>query len=329
MKAIVLTAAGGPEVIAWVERPDPAPGDGEVLVRVRASAMNRADVLQRRGLYPAPAGAPADIPGLEFAGEVVAHGRGAKRPSVGARVMGIAAGGAHAEIIAVDAGSCVEIPESLSWIEAAAVPEAFLTAFDALSARARLRRGETVLVTAASSGVGTAAVQLATAGGARVIALSRRAAKRERLRQLGAHAAPDTAGRPAERILEAAGPDRRVDVILDLVGRVLWPVYLDVVADLGRIVVIGLLSGARTEIDLGRLLARRASVVGTVLRGRSREEKAALVDRFRNEVLPSLAAARVRPIVHTTFPLAHAADAHRLMERNEHLGKIVLEVEER
>jgi putative PIG3 family NAD(P)H quinone oxidoreductase len=325
MRAIVVDGAGGPDVLRWIERPDPIPGANEVFVRVHATAMNRADVLHRRGLYPTPPGAPPDVPGLEFAGEVVGCGENVRSPARGERVMGIVAGGAHASALVVDAGLCLPVPAGWSWSEAAAIPEAFVTAFDALLLRAALAPGERVLIPAASSGVGTAAVQLARDRGAAVIALSRSATKRQRLGDLGA----DTVLDPGDPGLVAGtgGRRKRVDVVLDLVGADLWPTVQELIAERGRVVVVGLLSGGRVEVDLARLLMRRVTVSGTVLRTRPLGEKIELLTRFRDAVLPALAAGRLRPVVDRVLPLSRAAEAHALMERNEHFGKIVLEVD--
>ncbi len=324
MKAIVIGTHGGPDVLEYRTVPDPDPGPEEVRIRVRATALNRADLLQRRGLYPAPPGAPADVPGLEFAGEVETCGGRATRLRPGDRVMGIVAGGGHAERVVLHERLCLEIPPGLSWEAAAAVPEAFLTAFDALFLRAGLAPGECVLVNAAASGVGTAALQIARASGARVVALSRSADKRRRLSALGALAAPDPAAPDLARAIRDASAGAGVDVVIDLLGASAWRTNVEVLAPRGRIVLVGLLGGATTEVDLAALLIKRATVVGTVLRSRPLEERIELVRRFGRQMLPLLAAGRLQPVVDRTLPLGEAAAAHRLMERNAHFGKIVL-----
>jgi putative PIG3 family NAD(P)H quinone oxidoreductase len=324
MRAVLITRPGDPEVLALRDLPDPEPGPEDLLIRVRASALNRADLLQRRGRYPAPAGAPADIPGLEFAGEVRHCGPLAHGFRRGDRVMGILGGGGHAEQVALHHRLCLRIPPSLSWERAAAIPEAFLTAYDAMFAQGRLAAGETVLVQAAASGVGTAALQLGRVAGARVIGLCRTRRKREQLEEAGFKPVFDPAEKNvADRILHAAGNDG-VDLVLDMVGASAWPLHARVLRERGRIVVIGLLGGARGEIDLALLMARRATLTGSVLRSRPLEERIALVQRFGRRILPLLAAGRVRPWVDRAYPMRDIAVAHAVMERNENLGKIVL-----
>ncbi len=325
MRAVVITRPGGPEVLEVRDLPDPAYGPDEVRVAVRATALNRADLLQRQGRYPAPAGAPADIPGLEFAGEVeVAGGRVASlRP--GDRVMGLLGGGGYATKVVVNAGLCVRIPPLLSWEEAAAVPEAFMTAFDALFERGRMTSGETVLVHAAASGVGTATAQIARNSLARVIGLSRSPEKRRRLAELGLDGvldpgAPDLAG----SIRSAAGG--AVDLVVDFLGAASWPLNLEVLRELGRIVLVGTMGGSRVEADLSVLMRKRLTVVGTVLRGRALAEKIALTLAFERDVMPLFAGGRLRPLVDRVLPLEAAALAHAAMEANENFGKIVLRV---
>jgi putative PIG3 family NAD(P)H quinone oxidoreductase len=327
MRAVVLRGAGGPEVLSIREVPDPQPGPDDVLVRVRASALNRADLLQRRGLYPAPPGAPPDIPGLEFAGEIRAVGQRVGSLKPGERVMGIVGGGGHAEHVVLPERACLRIPPGLSFEQAAAVPEAFLTAWDALFRAGRLIAGEVVLVQAAASGVGLAALQLAALAGARVLGLSRSGAKRERLAALGPFPVldPSLPGL-ADSIRLAAGADG-VDLAIDLVGGSAWALHADVLREGGRIVVLGLLGGARADVDLGTLLRKRLTVVGSALRSRRPEEKIALVQEFARTILPLIAAGRVAPVVDSVFDLADVREAHLRMERNENLGKIVLRIE--
>ncbi len=326
MRAVVLRGAGGPEVLAIREIPDPQPGPDDVLVHIRASALNRADLLQRRGLYPAPPGAPADIPGLEYAGEVEACGERVRSLKPGERVMGILGGGGHAEHVVVPERSCLRIPPGLSFEQAAAVPEAFLTAYDALFRVGRLVAGEVVLVQAAASGVGLAVLQLAGLAGARVVGLCRTPDKRARLATLGPYPILDPAVPGlADTIRLAAGADG-VDLAIDFVGGAAWGLHAELLRESGRIVVLGLLGGARTEVDLGTLLRKRLTVVGSVLRSRSSEEKIALVQEFARRILPLLAAGRVAPVVDSVFDVTDIARAHERMERNENLGKIVLRI---
>jgi putative PIG3 family NAD(P)H quinone oxidoreductase len=329
VRAIVITRPGPPEVLALDERPDPVPGPGELLVRVRATAVNRADLLQRRGLYPAPPGSPAEIPGLEFAGEVLGGDLEESGFSPGDRVMGILGGGGYAERLTVPAGQCLPVPPALSFADAAAIPETFLTAFDALVLQAGLAAGELALVTAAGSGVGTAAAQVAREVGARAIGTLRTAAKRERVAalDLGFAALLDAGAPDLAAQLAAASGGRGVDVVLDLVGAASWPLALDALAPRGRIVAVGSMSGARVELDLGVLMRRRATLIGTVLRSRPAAEKAALTRAFAERMLPALAAGRLRAVVDRVLPLAEAAAAHALLERNDTLGKVVLLVD--
>jgi putative PIG3 family NAD(P)H quinone oxidoreductase len=325
MKAVVITEPGGPEVLQLRELPDPVPRAEEVLVRVRATALNRADLLQRRGRYPAPPGSPSDVPGLEFAGEVVACGERAHAWKPGARVMGILGGGGYAELLCTHERLCLPVPDRLDWPRAAAVPEAFLTAFDALLRLARLRPTERLLLHAAASGVGTAASQVARAVGATIVGLCRTASKRRRLAALGLGDVLDPATENlAQAIRSAAGGD--VDVVLDMVGAPVWALNLEVLATRGRIVVIGLLGGARVELDLATLLRKRVAVVGSVLRSRPPEEKIELTADFAARMGPLLADGRLDPLVDRVFPLERAGEAHALMERNESFGKLVLAV---
>jgi NADPH:quinone reductase len=325
MKALVITRPGGPGVLEIRELPDPEPGPEEVLVRVRASALNRADLLQRRGRYPAPPGAPPDVPGLEFAGEVERCGERVASLRSGDRVMGIVGGGGHAEKLILHERMCLPVPASFSWEEAAAVPEAFLTAYDAMFLRGGLVPGETVLVDAAASGVGTAAVQIAAATGCRPIALSRSADKRRRLAALGAEHVLDPAESGlADRIRLVA--EGGLDLAVDLVGASAWPVLLQALAECGRLVLVGTMSGSQVETDLSILMRKRLTVVGTVLRGRPLEEKLDLTRRFARTMLPLLASGRLRPVLDRAVPIEDAAAAHAAMERNENFGKIVLRV---
>jgi len=326
MKAVVIAGAGGTEVLELREVGDPPCGPDEVLVRVRASAMNRADLLQRRGLYPAPSGSPANVPGLEFAGEVVSCGGRVESVRSGDRVMGILGGGGHAERVALHERLCIPVPASLSFEEAAAVPEAFFTAFDALLRRAHLAPGEQVLVQAAASGVGTAALQLARAAGARVIALSRSAEKRERLAALGAEHVLDPAAPGLAEALRAACGERGVDVVLELLGGTALALSLEILAERGRIVVVGVMSGPAATLDLRALMRKRATIEGTVLRSRPLEEKIALSREFARTMLPLFEEGRLRPIVDRVFPLSEIAQAHALLESNRSFGKIVLRI---
>jgi len=326
VKAIVIPRFGGPEVLELREVEPPRPGRGEVRVRVRATAVNRADLLQRMGAYPAPPDAPADIPGLEYAGEVEALGEGVTESEAkpGDRVFGLCGGGAYAEALVTHVRALARIPDTMSFRDAAAVPEAFITAWDAMVTQAGLSAGETVLVHAAGSGVGTAALQLARALGARSVATSRTAAKLESARALGAdHVVVAEGGKFAAGVRETAG---EVDVVLELVGGGYLAEDLLCLSPRGRIVLVGLLAGARSELDLSLLLRKRLHLMGTVLRARPLEEKIAAMRAFVRHVVPLLQRGTCGPVVGRTWPLAEAAQAHTYVASNQGFGKVVLEV---
>jgi NADPH2:quinone reductase len=320
MRAIAITKPGGPEVLVVVERPVPEPSRGEVRVRVRATAVNRADLLQRMGAYPAPPDSPPDIPGLEIAGEVEAVGPGCERLVVGDRVFGLVGGGGYAEYVVSHERALAKIPGALGWESAAAVPEAFITAHDAIVTQGGLRSGETLLVSAAGSGVGTAAIQLGHALGATVVGTARTQDKLDRCKPLGLDIGivPDD-GKFADRVPMA-------HVILELVGGNYLAEDLRCVQTLGRIVLVGLLAGRKVELDLGLALHKRVRVMATVLRARPLEEKIAAMRAFEAQVVPLLARGAVKPIVDRVFPLSEAAAAHAYMASNEGFGKIVLTV---
>jgi NADPH:quinone reductase len=325
MRAIAITQPGGPDVLAVVDRPDPEPSRGEVRVRVRATAVNRADLLQRLGAYPAPADAPPDIPGLEIAGEIDAVGPGVERLAIGDRVFGLVGGGGYAEAIVSHERALAKIPDGMSFDDAAAVPEAFVTAHDAMVTQAGLRGGEVLLVHAVGSGVGTAAIQLGRALGATVLGTARTADKLERARSLGLDAGIVADGARFADAVRAAQPAGAA-VVLELVGGAYLAEDLRCVEPLGRIVLVGLLAGAKAELDLGLLLRRRVRVLGTVLRSRPLEEKIAAMRAFEAQVVPLLARGAVKPVIDCVMPLAEAARAHERMASNAGFGKIVLRV---
>jgi putative PIG3 family NAD(P)H quinone oxidoreductase len=298
------------------EHPDPVPEGGELLVRVRAAGLNGADMLQRKGSYPAPAGSPPDIPGLELAGEVVETGRGVTRFEPGDRVMGIVGGGGQAEFAIIHERVAMPVPDELDWIAAGGVPEAFTTAHDALLTQAELTVGERVLVHGAAGGVGMAAVQLATMAGARVTATVRDPAALEQIAALGVNAIePDG--------FEAQGP---FDVILELVGAPNLAGDLRALAECGRIAVIGVGAGAKAELNLAALMGKRARIHGSVLRARSLEDKADAARRVERAVLPGFASGDLSVPVTATFPLDAVADAYERFAAGGKLGKIVLEI---
>jgi NADPH2:quinone reductase len=326
MKAVVFKGRGGPEVIAVESVPDPVPSRGEVLVRVRAAALNRADLLQRRGLYPPPHGVRPDVPGLELAGEVAAVGEGVSSWKPGDRVMAIASGEAQAELCLVHERMLLAVPPGLSLEDAAALPEAGITAHDALFTLGGLRMGAAVLVHAVGSGVSTMAVQLARAAGATVLGTSRTAAKLERARDLGLEhgiLVGESPPRFAEEVRRLTG-GRGVPLVLELVGGSYLAEGLAALAPQGRVVVVGTMGGAQAALDLGQLLRGRASVIGTMLRPRPLEEKIAATRAFGQDVLPLVAAGKVRPVVDAVLPLGAVREAHERMERNESFGKLVL-----
>ena len=309
-------------------RPDPEPGDGEVLVRVHGAGLNRADLAQRAGHYPSPPGWPADIPGLEFAGEVVGIGANVDTLSVGDRVFGLVGGGGQAEMLTVPAAHCVLVPAGVDLVAAGGIPEAFITAHDAMVTQATVGRGEVVLVHAAGSGVGTAAVQLAHANGCTVVGTSRTPEKLEQCRRLGldhAIVAPhelDPAAL-ADEIVAAAGA---VDVTIDLVGGNYLVTDVHAAARLGRIVMVASQAGARADLEIGAVMGKRLRIHGTVLRARSVDEKTAATDAFARDVVPLLASGEIAPVLARTFPLDGAAEAYDLLASNTVFGKIVLDL---
>jgi len=326
MRAIVLRDHGGPEVLTVEDVEDPVPGPDEVVVQVAATALNRADLLQRMGLYPDPRRRRGDtspeIPGLEFAGTVVERGARAGLWQVGDRVMGIEAGGAYAERIATHERQLLRVPDGLDLVEAAAIPEVFLTAWDALVVRGGLTIGRWALVHAGASGVGTAAMQLAGAVGARV-AVTCSAGKAAACSALGADVVLERSPHDWAADLRAAVPGG-VDVVLDVIGGDEIDRNLQVLTPRGTLVQVGLMGGGRTAVDVGLLLAKRVTWIGTTLRGRPLEEKVALCRRFAAEVLPSFDTGRLRPVIDSTYPLERMAEAHERMAANANTGKIVV-----
>lgn len=326
MRAIVIREPGGPEVLELREVDAPAPSPGHVLVRVAFAGINRADLMQRQGRYPAPAGVPADIPGLEYAGTIEAVGAGVTRFKSGDRVMGLVGGGAYAELVTAHEREVVPVPAELSLEQAAAVPEAYVTAYDALVVRARLAQGESVLVHAAGSGVGTAGVQIARSLGCLVLGTSRTAEKLERCRRLGLDEAivPSEGAFASEVRARTAG--RGVDVVLELVGGDYVAESLQACAVRGRLVLVGLTGGRKSELDLGRVLANRLEIVGTALRSRPLEEKIEAAKLLELRIAPLLVRGVLRPIIDRVFSLADAAEAHRYVQEDASFGKVLLKL---
>lgn len=319
MRAVVFTGAGGNEVVRLDERPEPVPSGDDVLVAVHYAALNPADIAQREGRYPAPPGSPPDVPGIEVAGTVIACGPTARQHAVGARVFGIVGGGGLSSRVLVHERHVTEVPKRLDELAAAAVPEVFITAHDAVMMQAGLRPGELLVINGANGGVGTAAVQIAAVSGARVLATVRAAALRESLALLGA-----TVIAP-EELVAGAKAEGGADVILELVGAPNLDADLSALAVRGRIVIVGTGGGTEAALDLRKLMGRRARVMGTVLRARPLEDKAAAVNAFAREVLPHLATGRIAPLVDRVFPAGEAASAFDRLQESGKLGKVLLD----
>jgi putative PIG3 family NAD(P)H quinone oxidoreductase len=325
LRAVIAQEPGGVEQLLIVDRPMPAAAPGEVLVAVRATAVNRADILQRQGNYPPPDGA-TDILGLEVAGEVVEVGSAVSTWRPGDRVCALLAGGGYAEYAAVPASVAIGLPDRMPWTEAGGLAEVFCTAYDNLLVRGRLQAGETTLIHGVASGVGTAATQLAVRAGARVIGTASTDRKLEAARELGAWAGIDyTAEDFVARVRELTS-GRGVDVILDLVGGPYLQRNLDALALEGRLVIVGLQGGARGELSLRQLMSQRLTVLGSTMRARTVEEKSAVAQGVRTHVMPGFADGSLRVVVDSVFDLDHVADAHRALEAGDHVGKIVLTV---
>ncbi len=325
MIAVEIAQPGPPEVLRAAQRKVPEPGVGELLIRVAAAGVNRADVLQRRGLYPPPAGA-SDIPGLEVAGVVVRLDPAVRGIAVGAPVCALLTGGGYAEYVAVPAVQCLPAPEPLTLEEAAALPEAFFTVWLNVFERARLREGETLLVHGGASGVGTTAILLARAFGARVLVTAGSERKCAACRELGADEAFNYREVDFVEATRRATGGRGADVILDMVGGDYPGRDLAAASVEGRIAVIATQGGARAQIDLGLLLGKRLTVTGSTLRAQSVENKGRLAATLREKVWPLFGSRRLKPVIHARFPLGDAAGAHRLMESDVHIGKIILTV---
>ncbi|MGW5667541.1 NAD(P)H-quinone oxidoreductase [Micromonospora sp. NPDC003776] len=322
MRAMTIPKPGGPDALIWSEVPDPRPGPDEVVVDVRASAVNRADLLQRQGHYPPPPGAPA-YPGLECSGVVSEVGPEVTGWAVGQEVCALLAGGGYAERVAVPSGQLLPVPAGVDLVDAAALPEVACTVWSNVVQLARLAKGETLLVHGGGSGIGTFAIQLGAALGATVVATAR-AEKHARLRELGAAHTVDYREQDFVEEVHRVTDGRGADVILDIMGAAYLPRNVAALATGGRLVVIGMQGGRKGELDLGMLLAKRASVHATALRSRPLDEKAAIVRGVREQVWPLIEAGTVRPVVHARARMADAADAHRLVETNDHVGKVLL-----
>lgn len=325
MICIEISSPGNPEVLIPVERPDPIPAAGEVLIRVAAAGVNRPDVMQRRGRYPPPPGA-SNIPGLEVAGTIQAVGPDVRDWTIGDRVCALVTGGGYATLCVAPAAQCLPVPGTVDLVAAAAVPETFFTVWTNVFDRGRLKAGETALFHGGTSGIGTTAIQLASARGARVFATAGSDEKCRACERLGAERGINYRTEDFVQVVKDLTGDRGVDLVLDIIGGDYLPRNLSALAMDGRLVQIGLMGGESSTIDLRRILARRLTVTGSTLRPRSVAEKGAIAAALREHVWPLLERGVVKPIVYRTFPLREAAAAHRLMESSEHIGKIVLTV---
>ena len=323
MRAIEIKQPGGPEVLVPTRRPVPRPGPSEVLIRVAAAGVNRPDVLQRQGAYSPPPGT-TDLPGLEVSGEIVAVGAETPRWKVGDQVTALVAGGGYAEYCAAPAPQCLPIPGKLGMVDAAALPETFFTVWTNVFERGRLKAGESFLVHGGSSGIGTTAIQLASRFGARVFATAGSPDKCSKCKELGASVAIDYRTNDFVKVVEQETGGKGVDLILDMVGGDYINRNLQSLAVDGRLVQIAFLKGAKAEINFASLMVKRQTVTGSTLRPRSVAEKGAIARALEEKVWPLVAKGEVRPLIHATFPLEQAVEAHRLMESSAHLGKIVL-----
>ncbi|HEY4143727.1 NAD(P)H-quinone oxidoreductase [Pinirhizobacter sp.] len=326
MTAVAITRPGGPEVLVAGPQPMPSPGEGEVLVRVAAAGVNRADTGQRAGTYPPPPGA-SPLPGLEVSGVVVALGAGVTRLREGDAVCALVNGGGYAHYVAVPAAQCLPVPKGLDWIEAAALPEACFTVWTNVFDRARLASGETLLVHGGSSGIGTTAIPLARALGSKVFATAGSAAKVEACERLGAARGIQYREEDFVDVVKRLTDGRGVDVILDMVGGSYLPRNIDALALDGRLVMIAAPGGREGTLEMGKVIMRRLTITGSGLRALSAEAKAHIARALRDKVWPLIASGQFRPTIHATFPLERAADAHRTMEEGSHIGKIMLEVD--
>lgn len=325
MTAIAIKSPGGPEVLVPEERPVPVPGPSEILVRVRAAGVNRPDVMQRKGQYPPPAGAP-DTPGLEVAGEVAAAGDEVRRWKTGDKVCALVSGGGYAEYCIADESTALPIPKNFSFVEAAALPETFMTVWHNVFERGALKSGETLLVHGGSSGIGTTAILLAKQFGAKVIVTAGSPEKCEACRKLGADLAIDYNREDFVAATKQATSNKGADLILDMVGGDYVDRNFEAAAVEGRIVQIATQKGVKVTTDLRRLMLKRLTHTGSTLRARPVADKAAIARALEVKVWPLLDAGKIRPLIDSTYPLAQAADAHARMEASRHVGKIMLEV---
>ena len=327
MQCVGFAAPGGPEVLKVIERPLPVPKSGEVLIKVAAAGINRADCYQRQGAYPPPPGA-SDILGLEVSGTIAALGEGVINWKVGDKVCALVSGGAYAQYCTAHSGSCFAIPTGYDWVKAAALPETFMTVWSNVWMRAALKPSETLLVQGGSSGIGTTAIQLAKALGHRVFVTAGNAEKCAACEKLGAEKAINYHTEDFVEVVKKLTDGRGVNVILDMVGGDYIPRELNALAEEGRIVLIAFQRGMQASVDLGLIMRRRLTVTGSTLRARDETFKTAVANAVKEKIWPLLESGKLAPVISATFPLAQAADAHRLMESSQHIGKIILTVEQ-
>ncbi len=327
MQCVGFAAPGGPEVLNLIERPSPVPRSGEVLIKVAAAGINRADCYQRQGAYPPPPGA-SDILGLEVAGTVVALGEGVSNLKLGDKVCALVSGGAYAQFCTAHSGSCFAIPAGYDWVKAAALPEAFMTVWSNVWMRAGLKSGETLLVQGGSSGIGTTTIQLAKSMGHRVFVTAGSDEKCAACEKLGAEKAINYNKEDFVEVVKKLTDGRGVNVILDMVGGDYIPRELNALAEEGRIVLIAFQRGMQAQVDLGLVMRRRLTVTGSTLRARDENFKTLVANAVKEKVWPLLDSGKLAPVIGATFPLAQVGDAHRLMESSKHIGKIILKVEQ-
>lgn len=325
MRVIEISEFGAPDVLKIAQRGTPSPGPGEVLIKVVAAGVNRPDVAQRYGKYPPPPGA-SDIPGLEISGHIAAKGEGVVQWQEGDAVCALVTGGGYAEYCVAPQSQCLRLPSRVTLVEAAAIPEAFFTVWTNVFQRGRLQRGETLLVHGGTSGIGTTAIQLGVAFGARVLATAGSDHKVEACRQLGAFGAVNYRTTDWVKAFKDATDNRGVDLVLDMVGGEYVARNLEVLATEGRLVQIAFQKSSKVELDLMQMMRRRLTITGSTLRPRSPEEKGAIARELAARVWPLFEAGTIKPVIHAEFPLERAADAHRMMEESQHIGKIVLTV---
>jgi NADPH2:quinone reductase len=326
MKAIVVTEPGGPEVLKLLDREMPSPGPDDLVIKVAAAGVNRPDITQRKGHYPAPPGVSADIPGLEVAGTIISMGTGCRKRKLGENVCALVAGGGYAEFVAVPEGQCLPLPKGISLVEAASLPETYFTVWTNVFDRARFASGESILIQGGAGGIGVAAIQMAKMWGGKVYATAGSKEKVEFCLGLGADLCINYNEESFHEVLMTHTAGKGIDVILDMIGGSYTPLHIDLLAVDGRLSLINYMKGDETTIRHSLILRKRLTLTGSTLRNRAVEFKAAIASRLEEVVWPWIEAGQVRPVVHRTFPLSQAADAHRLIESSSHMGKVVLVV---